>query len=43
MGFEKNTLVYTAKGVRRIGDLVLGYDREYHIVHLNPSPLQETA
>ena len=37
MGFEKNTLVYTADGVRRIGeilpgDFVLGYDGEYHIV-----------
>ena len=37
MGFEKSALVYTADGVRRIGeilpgDLVLGYDREYHIV-----------
>lgn len=37
MGFEKNTLVYTADGVRRIGeilpgDFVLGYDGEYHRV-----------
>lgn len=37
MGFEKNALVYTAEGLRRIGeilpgDLVLGYDGEYHIV-----------
>lgn len=37
MGFEKNTLVYTADGIRRIGeilpgDFVLGYDGEYHIV-----------
>lgn len=37
MGFEKNALVYTAKGIQRIeeilpGDFVLGYDREYHIV-----------
>lgn len=37
MGFEKNTLVYTADGVRRIGEIlpgnfVLGYDRECHIV-----------
>lgn len=37
MGFEKNALVYTADGVRRIGeilpgDFVLGYDGEYHIV-----------
>lgn len=37
MGFEKNALVYTAKGIRRIGEIlpgdsVLGYDREYHIV-----------
>lgn len=37
MSFEKSTLVYTADGVRRIeeilpGDLVLGYDGEYHIV-----------
>lgn len=37
MSFEKNTLVYTAKGIRRIGEIlpgdsVLGYDREYHIV-----------